>query len=293
MSLHIDDEDRYWHSHEESEDRGWWRFASPLRYVVYLLGLIILVVGIWYLFFDKPTRHSDLVPMVRADQSPYKIPSEDTSVASVQNQDKLVYERLQTSPAADHLEHILPEPEPIAALPAPIQISEAENTGDLVKMMPQYPDVENVPESVAVKLDDLPEESSLMAENEAQILEEDDPISALISQTSNDEEEPSIEKVSAREEVIEEPKPQATGSIQIQLGSLKSKDEAEGEWKRLSKKHAEILGNKKHTIQKVDLGSEKGIFYRLRSAGFQSKDKAKAACKMINEQKGSCSVVNS
>lgn len=293
MSLHIDDEDRYWHAQEEHEDRGWWRFASPLRYVLYLLVAVVLVVGIWYLFFDQPHHHSESVPLIRADQSAYKIPSDDKSVTSVQNQDKLVYERLQTSPASDHIEHILPEPEPIAALPAPVQMAEAEESGDIVKMVPQYPDVENVSESVAVKLEDLPEETSLMAEEEPQVIEEEDPISALIAQASDDD-APAIEKVSAKEEVTEEtPEPQATGNFQIQLGSLKSKDEAEGEWKRLSKKHSEILGNKKHTVQKVDLGAEKGMFYRLRAAGFKSKEKAKAACKTINEQKGSCSVVNS
>lgn len=78
---------------------------------------------------------------VRADQTPSQIPSEDNSVTSVQNQDKLVYERLQPSPANDHVEHILPEPEPIAELPPPVQIAEAEKTGDVLQMKPQYPDV--------------------------------------------------------------------------------------------------------------------------------------------------------
>ena len=293
MSLHIDDEDRYWHTQEEHEDRGWWRFASPLRYVLYLLSAILLVIGIWYLFFDSPHHHSQSVPLIRADKSPYKIPSDDKSVASVQNQDKLVYERLQASLASDHIEHILPEPEPIVELPAPAQLDTEERADANIKMVPQYPDVENISESVAFKLEDFPVETSLMAEEESLSIEEDDPISSLIAQTTREESETEITKISAKEDIKEESESQTAGTVQIQLGSLKSKDEAEAEWKRLSKKHAEILGQKKHTVQKVDLGAEKGIFYRLRAVGFKSKEKAKAACKAINDQKGSCSVVSS
>lgn len=108
-----------------------------------------------------------------------------------------------------------------------------------------------------------------MVEEERQVTEDDDPISALIARASA-EEEPAPKKASANGEKAGS---QATGNFPIQLGSFKSKDEAEREWKRLSKKHASILGRRKPTIQKVDLGADKGIFFRLQAVLRQGKER--------------------
>ncbi|MEB3703140.1 SPOR domain-containing protein [Candidatus Bealeia paramacronuclearis] len=287
MSLRIDDEDRYWHDHEHDENMGWWRFASPLKYVLILLGAVILIVGGWYLFFNVRPIQSQSIPLIRADQTPYKIPSDDKSVSSVQNQDKLVYERLQSNPEVAHVEHILPEPEPVAEIIPPVQLVDEE---DPVKMVPQYPDVEHVPEAVAQQFENLPEETNLMAEEDP-VLEEEDPISALISKASVEENGVANDSPQEEKKVEAKKEEKVTGGVQIQLGSLKSKEDAEDEWKRLSKKHANVLGKLKHSVQKVDLGAEKGVFHRLRVGHFTTREKAKVACSALKEKGVECLVV--
>jgi hypothetical protein len=80
-------------------------------------------------------------------------------------------------------------------------------------------------------------------------------------------------------------------NVLIQLGSLKSHDLAQEEWKRISGKNKDALGGLEPLIQKVDLGAEKGIFYRLRT-GVESQEQAKKVCATLIERKVECLVVH-
>src|SRR3990167_8349481 len=105
--------------------------------------------------------------------------------------------------------------------------------------------------------------------------------------------------IASIEELIEEtpeekPAPPSRSkqqNILIQLGSLKSHDLAQEEWKRLSHKNKDLLGELEPTIQKVDLGAEKGIFYRLRT-GVEDQKQAKQICSTLKERKVDCLVVH-
>src|SRR5436190_15268322 len=128
MKLSPDEDDRLW---RESEKTQWFRFSTPLRYLVFLIILIALLIGLWYLI--APTHQwynkSDLA-FIRADQAPYKIKAESQGVPSVKHQDKLVYGRIRSDQTEPVVEHILPDPE--APLPA---IKEQDVA---IKMVEQY-----------------------------------------------------------------------------------------------------------------------------------------------------------
>lgn len=67
------------------------------------------------------------------------------------------------------------------------------------------------------------------------------------------------------------------GNWVVQLLASRSEADAKAAWKTLSAKHASILGGHGLDIQKADLG-DKGTFFRVRAAGFETKTDAAKAC---------------
>jgi hypothetical protein len=73
--------------------------------------------------------------------------------------------------------------------------------------------------------------------------------------------------------------PQA-GEYNAQLGAYSSQAEAEAAWAKMQKKYKQ-LGNMKPVIIRADLG-DKGVFYRLRTGGFNTAGEAKAFCNSMS-----------
>lgn len=258
MTFIPNDDDRLW---KDSQHDGWFRFGNPLKYILFVIILIALVIGIWYLL--SPARRNyqaaDLA-LIRADDNPYKVKAKDQGIPHINHQDKLVYGRIRNDQNAPVVEHILPDPEPLLA-------EFNEDTSSL-KMVEQYTPHDNELEK---SVESSAETPSLQS------------ISDLIEDLP-------------QEKPLREEKPRALknnhkGHILIQLGSLKSHDLAEAEWVRISNKHKDILEGLEPVIQKVDLGAEKGIHYRLRTGYFENADDAKAACTALKERKVECLVI--
>lgn len=79
----------------------------------------------------------------------------------------------------------------------------------------------------------------------------------------------------------------ASGSAVLQIGAYKSQADAEAAWKVYKAKHAALLSGYGYDVQQADLG-EKGVWYRLRIAGFASKDVAVAMCDRLKTDGGAC-----
>lgn len=94
--------------------------------------------------------------------------------------------------------------------------------------------------------------------------------------------------------VAEEPEPSQTtgGNYWLQLGSLESAQQAEQEWDRLARMSLVkgALQNKRHKIQRVDLGKSKGIFHRILVGPFPEAD-AKKSAQALRSNKVSCIVL--
>ena len=253
MTFSPNNDDRLWK--DEKSSKGWFRFSSPLHYLVFLLILILIVVGAWYLLTPaRQNYNAKNLALIRADDSPYKVKAEEQAIPGIKHQDKLVYSRIRSDENAPPVEHILPDPEPIF--------------------------VSNTSEPTALKMEEFysPDEFPL----EAMAVQEEKPVHVA-----------SIEELI--DDVPEEaslPTPSSKGNnVLIQLGSLKSHDLAQDEWKRLVTKNKDILGGLDPIIQKVDLGAEKGIFYRLRT-GVTTQASAKQVCSTLKERKVECVVVH-
>ena len=62
-------------------------------------------------------------------------------------------------------------------------------------------------------------------------------------------------------------------------------------WLKLRKSNTDLLGDLKMKVTKVDLGKNKGIFFRLRVGPFEARDEARALCNLITKRKIGCLVV--
>jgi len=82
----------------------------------------------------------------------------------------------------------------------------------------------------------------------------------------------------------------ATGGSYVQLGSVKSRPDAEGLWKKLQAASPAQLGSLAVRIQEATI-ADKGTFYRIQG-GPVDEAQAKSICQTLNAQKaGSCLVV--
>jgi len=109
MSMKFSREDRLW---REANQEGWWRFRTPARYIFFLFLVILLIVGGWFLFSSTPLPVStNDLPLIEPSHTSYRTKVDDTYVASIPHQDKLIYDRISGDAHMQQVEHILPSPE--------------------------------------------------------------------------------------------------------------------------------------------------------------------------------------
>jgi cell division protein FtsN len=77
------------------------------------------------------------------------------------------------------------------------------------------------------------------------------------------------------------------GPIVLQIGAYKSRADADTAWTIYKSKHAALLAGYSPNIEQADLG-DKGVWYRLRIAGFSGRDVALALCDRLKADGGSC-----
>jgi cell division protein FtsN len=83
--------------------------------------------------------------------------------------------------------------------------------------------------------------------------------------------------------------PQAGGAYVVQLLALRDEASAKKAWAKVVKKHNSILGAHALDIEEADLGA-KGVWYRVRAAGFASKSAAASACAKLKSAGQDCIV---
>lgn len=81
--------------------------------------------------------------------------------------------------------------------------------------------------------------------------------------------------------------PAGSGSTVLQIGAYKSRADADAAWNIYKSKHTALLSGYSPDVQQADLG-EKGTWFRLRIAGFPSRDVATGLCDRLKADGGSC-----
>jgi len=76
------------------------------------------------------------------------------------------------------------------------------------------------------------------------------------------------------------------GQYLVQIASLRSYEEAEAAWNKISAKHNFLRGSL-YEIKRIDL-AEKGVYYRLRIDGISGRDQAKVICDKLKANGQAC-----
>ncbi len=85
--------------------------------------------------------------------------------------------------------------------------------------------------------------------------------------------------------------PASGGDYKIQLASLRSDAAVARSWKRLVRSNEDLLGGLRLTIARRDLGSGKGVYFRLQAGPLPDAAAARDLCARLKRRKLSCLVV--
>lgn len=83
--------------------------------------------------------------------------------------------------------------------------------------------------------------------------------------------------------------PVVQGDYIIQLLSVRTAEQASNEFKRIARKYTDLIGDREPLIIPRDLG-EKGTYYRVNIAGFESSSAANSLCDRLKERGQDCLV---
>ena len=81
------------------------------------------------------------------------------------------------------------------------------------------------------------------------------------------------------------------GSFRLQLASYRQPANAEKGWGILSAKHRDLLASFNYAVTEVNLGADKGVYYRLQVGPARLLTEAKALCAQIKARGDNCVVV--
>lgn len=231
--------------------RSW---ATAIKLGLALIMFASFVGLVWYAYNLGLRNGSESVaPIIQASDEPIKVEPADPGGLDVPNQDVAVYEAIE---GEDGIERYLPPP--LAGDDAPADVEEPAAAAE-------------------------PEPAEAAPPEPATKPEADEP--AQIASVPPAEETPGVEP--ERQPTTAE----LIGPFRIQLAAFRSPEEATRTWVKLQQSNKDLLGELDLVIEKVDLGAEKGVFYRLQAAPLKSRDAAEGLCGKLQSRQVSCIVI--
>jgi cell division protein FtsN len=253
---------------EEEEDVEGSRL--PLLIVLALLVLAMFAGFVWLAYSEGVVRGRSEIPVVTAESGPARVAPANPGGAATPYKGFKIYEQ-PAPPDEDTAQDVSPRtpaeakatpapstPAPAAAAPKPTAIAAApvSKPAPVAKAPPAKP---VTPPTKMAEATPAPATAA-----PKQLAAKAPPVSAPVAQA-----------------------PVASGAYVLQIGAYKSQAEADGAWNTYKAKHAALLAGYSPNVAKADLG-DKGTWYRLRIAGFSSKDVASALCDRLKADGGGC-----
>jgi hypothetical protein len=267
---------------------------------------------------DSASQSKNDVPLVKAAELPVKVRPEDPGGMQVAHRDKLIYQRFEGDEAPPAVERLLSAPEE----PLPPPRSEPEASPDLgpESAMSGTPDMVN--EGPPREFMAVPPEEAGLAQPIEEFFNNSAPGASVAVETPPDSSPVAMAPARPRPNAPPPPITASTSSesasgaksgstaglsaearvaqsllmgsaadeYAIQLGSVRSRQEANVEWERLRQSHADILGGLRPMVLEADLG-QRGMYYRLRAGPITSQNSARQLCNSLVDRKVACIVV--
>ena len=234
---------------------------SPFFAVGMVAVTVAVLAGVLWYSYPKEAAEQELraVPIVRADAGPIRIIPADPGGMDIPYRDSTVFETLRASGDindTDRIENLLPEPEK----PLPREELFAGLKTDL-EIGSALPPKDITEKTVAPAAPVAPPPAAKPERAAAAKVAKIEPASGTLK-----------------------------GDFYVQLGSLRSRADAEKSWKDDQAVFPGVLGNLDLKVQEADLGA-KGTYYRVQG-GPVDQESAKSICKAVEAKKpGGCLVV--
>ncbi|TVR84181.1 MAG: SPOR domain-containing protein [Rhodospirillales bacterium] len=283
MALHPGTEDR---SVESSEPQRGGLFRLRLRWMALAMaGGAALILALWLgSGSDDASIRDTEVPVIRADEAPLKVRPEDPGGMVVAHRDKLVYRRLGDHVDEVPVERLLPEPE--EPLPPPVP-AEPPAPGAGPEASPETEaGADPFGEGLSVPWDALEDGTEPAAGDPERGI--DAPPAPPPADTALAEPEQLSPEAEAAQALL---MPSAGGSYRVQLASVRSRADAEAEWRRLSRRHGDLLGPLSPDYSSAEV-ADRGVFYRLRAGPLRDAQQARRLCAALAERNVGCMVVS-
>ncbi len=278
------------------------------------LAALVAVLGgvIWYAY-PRESAQRDMMnsPVIRADATPYRTAPEEPGGMPVPHRESTIFNTLRGASAEPEkrVENLLPPPEqPVSReqafagvkpeeVPAPVAAAEEPVVEEKIAAAAPAPAASRFIDSTGAAIGTTAAPEEIPAEDMA------DPASRLVPAPRPAREETPAAAAAAPATAVTPEKLNQTapaagdvpekkaseGGFFVQLGSVKSRDAAAGEWKKFQSQNGELSGMD-FRVQEADLG-DKGVFYRIQG-GPLAEAEAKTLCQAITARKpGGCLVV--
>ena len=97
-------------------------------------------------------------------------------------------------------------------------------------------------------------------------------------------------QVAALQPAQQTPQPSsALTGARIQIGSFRTREQAEEAWQAAAQKHKDLLAGLRPAIERADLG-QRGVFHRVQIGPFENRASAANLCKLLDERGQPCIV---
>ena len=240
-----------------------------------LIALSFMVGVVWKLYIgsNEGTASGQNVPIVRADDAPFKVIPDDPGGMEIPHRDSTIFSSLKSERegGGNRIENLLANDKNEDPLPRS-QLFAGLNTE-------ANPDIDAPAQDSPL---DKPAGNAAQQMTDEIVPKKTEPVVKPVTEPKP------VVKPAPEAAIVPAPKPVA-GGYYIQLGSVKTNLGAQSEWKKIIAKYPNQLSGFSHRVEKADLG-EKGIFYRIQ-AGPLNKDKATRVCNDIKKiNPGACLV---
>lgn len=239
--------------------------------LVLALGVLLIFAGVVWNTYRQGVRPTEGgLPVIASDDAPYKRSPEERGGVEVAGQDKAYYDSMDG----------LGDPA--------MQKTAARNPIDIRRRDPvlaggpsQKVEAESLP-PIAIPDSEPAESDSPLSE----------PIQIASVQTAPERIAPQIVDVEPDTLPVRpaESRFAATGSFQVQLSALRSREAAQTAWSRMQSSAPDLFMGANLDIQRADLGA-KGVFFRLRIGTFPDREAAKGFCADVKAAGKDCMVV--
>ncbi|WP_084418626.1 SPOR domain-containing protein [Henriciella litoralis] len=255
---------------------------GPLILALALGVLLVFGAVVWNTYSHGVRSDDGALPMVVADQQPYKRVPDERGGIQIDDLDNRLYDALDGSTRPPAVRQVAANNDGYLRGAPPRDLRPSAS--------PEPKATEPASESPAVSGDDLPPIQNQATEPAIETAPVQS-VNVMPTEVTPAEPEPAM---APEPELRGEPDHRFAfvpgGEYLVQISAVRTHEAAEAAWSTASKRHPDIFSGAHMSIQKADLGA-KGIFYRLRAGAFGSRDGATKFCSAFKANGGDCIVI--